>query len=781
MYVLFRYALLGVVLVFSSISVVDVMAQSLLPVVPKPCNVKTIGSERFCFSDTTKVFVDKSFDSDEIKCILAIYKNLNRLFFYDLNFTIYDFNEKNVHNDLGLKSVVIKKKKGLLLDEYALSVSSKGITIESESESGVFYAFQTLMLSSSPDNQHAIPFMEVADKPRFGYRGLMLDVSRCFIPKEDVLKVIDCMSMLKLNKLHLHLTDDNGWRIEIKKYPELTSVGAWRVNRNNLLFPDRRNSEIGEPTPIGGFYTQDDIKEIVKYAQQRYVEIIPEVDMPGHSNAALAAYPNLACPSVDKHIGVVPGMGQGAGNIIFCAGNDDSFTFLENVIDEIAELFPSQYIHIGGDEAWKGYWEKCPRCKQRMKAENIGHIEELQSYFMRRISKYVKSKGKHVMGWDELTNGTLPEDVVIFGWQGMGDAALKAAAQGHRFVMTPAKLLYLIRYQGPQWFEPLTYFGNNILKDIYMYEPVQSHWDKKYENLLMGVQASMWTEFCKNPQDVYYQLFPRLVALAEVAWSPKGAKDWSNFVVGLDNVLKHLSAKGINYSEAMFNIQHKAIVDKGKVKVELECERPDVEIKYTVNGMEPDASSLVYTEPLYVDSDTKIRCATYSKSGVKKGETLNLEIDWNLATGKEILSSNPTDKLLTNGIRGSKKQSDFEWTDWYTKDNVSFTLDLGKKTDIKKVALGCLTHYAMGVNKPRSITIRLSASGKDYRTSVKKEFSDEEIFKVGNFIEDISFDVPDGKNVRFVQVIYTYSGDCPTNHLKPNQQSRCRFDEIIVE
>ena len=414
-----------------------------------------------------------------------------------------------------------------------------------------------------------------------------------------------------------------------------------------------------------------------------------------------------------------------------------------------------------------------------MKAENISHIEELQSYFMRRISNYVKSKGKSVMGWDELTNSTLPEDVTVFGWRGLGNAALKAAAQGHKFVMTPARLLYLIRYQGPQWFEPLTYFGNNTLKDVYMYEPVQPTWDKNYENLLMGVQASMWTEFCKTSRDVYYQVFPRLVALSEVAWSPKGSKDWNGFAAGLDNVLQHLSAKGINYSEAMYNVQHKAVPENGKVKVSLSCDRPDVEIRYTTDGMEPGASSTLYTSPLYVESESEIRCATY-KGGVKMGQTLNLNIGWNLATGKEILSSSPSDKVLTNGIRGSKKQSDFEWTDWYTKKDVSFILDLGANTDIKKVVLGCLSYSGMAVCKPKSIIVKLSSDGKEYRESAAKEFSESEIFKSGNFIEDIPFDISDGKDVRYIQVEYKYAGDCPAYYIKNGQQSRCRLDEIMV-
>ena len=338
----------------------------------------------------------------------------------------------------GQGNIRLERVDDLSAEAYRLHVDSNGVLIEAGGYAGGFYALQTLRLtlpaaieSFSPVEgvDWTIPAMHVVDSPRFAYRGLMLDVSRYFIPKENVLQIIDCMAMLKLNKLHLHLTDDNGWRLEIKRYPRLTEVGSRRVNRNGVPFPDRRNPLPGESTSVGGYYTQDDMREIIAYAQARQVEIIPEIDMPAHSNAALAAYPELACPVVDKYIGVLPGLGGDHADIIYCAGNEQTFHFLEGVIDEVAALFPSKYIHLGGDEAWKTYWKKCPLCQQRMKDENLPDEEELQSYFMRRMSRYVQSKGKEVMGWDELTNGTLPEGAIIFGWQGFGNAALKAAAQ----------------------------------------------------------------------------------------------------------------------------------------------------------------------------------------------------------------------------------------------------------------------------------------------------------------------------------------------------------------
>ena len=335
----------------------------------------------------------------------------------------------------------------------------------------------------------------------------------------------------------------------------MTDVGAWHVDRTDVPFHSRRNAVAGEETPIGGFYTQDDMREMIAYANARQIEIIPEIEMPAHTVSSLAAYPELACPIVTNYIGVAPGMANDLLDIIYCAGNDSVYSFLQNVLDEVIELFPSNYIHLGGDEAIKKYWEKCPLCQQRMKDEGLHCEEELQSYFMNRIAKYVRSKGKEVMGWDELTNSTLPEDVIIYGWQGYGKAALKAADQGHRFIMTPARVLYLIRYQGPQWFEPITYFGNNTLKDVYDYEPIQDDWKPEYESLLMGIQGSLWTEFCNTPEDVDYLLFPRLAAVAELAWSEKGKKDWPQFLKALDNYNDHIAKTGIVYAKSMYNIQ----------------------------------------------------------------------------------------------------------------------------------------------------------------------------------------------------------------------------------
>lgn len=680
--------------------------------------------------------------------------------------------------------VCLELDKNLPEDAYEMQVSSGQIRVKASDSKGLFYGLQNLRLllppaiesSTAQDTvEWTVPEMTVKDAPRFGYRGFMLDVSRYFLPKEELLRMIDCMALLKLNRLHLHLTDDNGWRLEIKKYPKLTEVGAWKVDRQHLPFPERRNPKRGEPATVGGYYTQADMKEIIAYAADRQIEIIPEIDIPAHSNAALASYPEYACPVVKDFIGVIPGLGGKNAEIIFCGGNEKTYEFLQNVLDEVIALFPSRYIHLGGDEATKTNWKKCPLCQARIREEHLADEESLQGYFMGRMSDYVRSKGKEVMGWDELTNSKLPEDAIIFGWQGFGNAALKAAEQGHRFVMTPARVAYLIRYQGPQWFEPLTYFGNNTLKGLFDYEPVQEGWKPEYEKLLMGVQASMWTEFCNKPEDVFYLVFPRLAALAEIAWVPKNQKDWNVFLKGLDNYTAHLEQKDVVYARSMFNIQHRIIPnDNGALTLTLECERPDVDIHYTLDGTEPTATSPRYTQALTLKENVTVKAATFA-GNEQQGKTLILPVEWNKATAKPLVNAASGMEVLVNGLRGSLKQTDFEW---YT-GAMSVTVDLQQPEDIRSCTAGCITNYGMAVHKPKSMTVELSDDNLHFKEAGKLTFTDDEIFREGNFIEDLRIDV-DHARARYIRFTFEAPSNCPADHVRPGQPSRVYLDELII-
>lgn len=667
-------------------------------------------------------------------------------------------------------------------ESYGLKVSPDSITITASDKNGYIYALQTLrqLITRNDDEQWVIPCVSIEDSPRFGYRGMLMDVSRYFLPKNELLRLIDVMELLKLNTLHLHLTDDNGWRIEIKQYPGLTDIGAWRVDRESLPFPARRNPEPGEPTPVGGYYTQNDIREIVNYAANRGIEVIPEIDMPAHANAALAAYPQYACPVVDKFIGVLPGIGGDNADIIYCAGNDSTFVFLKNILDEVMELFPSRYIHLGGDEAWKTNWDKCPLCQSRIEKEHLDNSEELQGWFMTVMSDYVRSKGRQVIGWDELTNSKLPEEVTVMGWQGNGNAALKAAAQGHNFILTPARLMYFIRYQGPQWFEPYSYFAGGTLKDVYEYEPVKSNWKPEYENLLLGLQGSMWNEFSRSPSDVQYQLFPRLTALADAAWRPKGTASWDDYLVSLDTFLPLLDEMGVIYARSMYNIQQTVKPDNGRLIVTLECIRPDVEIRYTTDGTDPDVSSALYTGPLTIDSSVKeLKAATFA-DGIRKGALLELPFVWNLATGREILNPKVEEYRLVNGVKGSIKQTDLEWCSWDDCSNVEFVLDLGTVQPVNEIDLGFVNNFGMAVHRPACVAVSLSSDNEIYTDVARKEYSPEEIFTEGNFTTHETFDV-NGRDARYVKIRMKGPGGCPPTHTRPGKEVKFYVDEIIVK
>ena len=749
-------------------------ADNLTPIVSVvPCPVQMVpGTGNFLFSGSTVLRVENAEQA-------RVARNFVNLFTRAAGFTPV------LKTGKGKGDVCFVTDPLLKSEAYRLSVSPEQISIEASDAKGFFYALQTIRQLLPPDIENSrtvnamwtVPCLTIQDEPRFGYRGLMLDVSRFFIPKESVLRIIDCMAMLKINKLHFHLVDDNGWRLEIKKYPRLTEIGAWRVDHTDVPFHSRRNPLPGEPTPVGGFYTQEDMKEMIAYAADRQVEIIPEIEMPAHTNSSLAAYPQFACPAIDHYIAVLPGMGGRNSNVVYCAGNDSVYTFLEDVMDEVMSLFPSKYIHIGGDEANKDSWKKCPKCQRRMRAEGYTDEEDLQGYFMNRICKYIQGKGRQVIGWDEWTNSWVPDDAVIFGWQGLGEAGYKAAQQGHRFVMTPSNILYLNYYQGPQWFEPRTYFGNNTLKNVYDYEPVQPEWDKASAEKLMGVQGSMWAEFMDSPKSVEYMVLPRIAALADIAWAQKDIKDWQGFLNRLDVLCRHWEFMNINYSHSMYNLDHLVRPEQGKLKVALSCIRPDVEIRYTMDDADPTSSSVLYKDSVMITGENTIRAAAF-KDGERVGEVLTLNLEWNKATAKKVINDNPNVYMLTNGVEGTDKHTDFEWCGWYDQD-VSFVLDLGQKEDFNKIEIGHVVNYGMGVHYPASITVLVSDDNVDFHEIGKKEYSRDEIYKYGIFRDKIGFEQLNAAG-RFIRFDIESPGKTPDFHHRAGQGAWLYFDEIKV-
>lgn len=444
---------------------------------------------------------------------------------------------------------------------YTLNVTPEGAVIRATDQAGMFYGVQTLLQLLPPEVfatnrvrgvKWSLPCIEIADQPRFKWRGLMLDVSRHFFTKGEVKRLLDLMASQKLNTFHWHLVDDQGWRIEIKKYPKLTEIGAWRTNAS-LVRPHHGTPPVtahpawAEPTAFGpdgrygGFYTQEDIREVVAYAAARHITVIPEIEMPGHSVAALAAYPQFSCTggpfSTDAGAGVLRG--------IYCAGKEESFAFLRDVLTEVIPLFPARYIHIGGDEVQKDTWQKCPNCQARIKAEKLKNEEELQSYFLRRMEKFISSHGKMLIGWSEILQGGLPQNAVVMDWIGGGKEAAKA---GHDVVMSPQSYCYFDHYQSRDLaLEPRGIGGFLPLEKVYAFEPVPAGLDAQHAMHILGAQANLWTEYIASQSHLEYMMFPRVFALAEAVWSPKEARNWSGFTNRLGAHERRLALLEVNH------------------------------------------------------------------------------------------------------------------------------------------------------------------------------------------------------------------------------------------
>ena len=426
---------------------------------------------------------------------------------------------------------VVKNEK-LEKEGYELTIDKNGIKIEGDA-AGVFYGIQTLaQLIAEADSKIVVPYVHIIDNPRFEWRGMHLDVSRHFFDKEFIKKYIDILAKHKLNVFHWHLTDDQGWRVEIDKYPKLTEVAAWRRGDGKEAWDyDIYGAEEGKPK-YGGFYTKDDIREVLAYAKERFVTVVPEIELPGHSWSVLHAYPNLSCTGKDWHLGK-----EWSFSDPFCTGNEETFIFFEGVLTEVIDLFPSPYIHIGGDEAQKTRWSACSKCQARIKNEGLENEEELQSYFIKRIEKFVKSKGRKIIGWDEILEGGLAPDATVMSWRGE-EGGIKAAQQKHEVIMTPVNMLYFNLAQYSPELEGIGHGEILNLKTVYNYNPVPEVLNEEEQKLIKGVEACLWTEYVYTEAQAIDRLLPRALALSEIAWTETKNKDWKRFQ---GKLTKHLS------------------------------------------------------------------------------------------------------------------------------------------------------------------------------------------------------------------------------------------------
>ncbi len=511
----------------------------------------------------------------------------------------------------GENRIIFRKDNSLKQEEYKLDITPERIVVASSAANGAFYAVQTLLqmlpneiYSNEKRNcKWSVPCATIEDSPRFSYRGMHLDVCSHFFDTTFIKRYIDLMAMHKFNVFHWHLTEDQGWRIEIKKYPELTEKGS--VRKETVI--GTLYSGIYDGTPYGGFYTQQEIREIVDYAAKRCITVLPEIEMPGHARAAIACFPHLSCGLEESYELATR---WGVFRQVYCP-KDETFAFLEDVLTEVMELFPSQLIHIGGDECPKSSWKKCPHCQMMIRKHGLKDEFELQSYFIQRMEKFINSKGRSIIGWDEILQGGLAPNATVMSWLGE-EGGIKAAQQSHYAVMAPHTKYYMDYYQGDPDTEKLCMGHFVPLKEVYDYNPVPDVLKPEERQYIKGVEACVWTEYIENPQRVEYMAYPRALAVAESGWSNPSGKDWENFVERLQDHFGRLDARGVNYSKNLYNVF--ITITKGDIysKVAtIRTDMPGVDIYYTLDGSEPSNTSNLYTKPFVINKSEVVKARAF--------------------------------------------------------------------------------------------------------------------------------------------------------------------------
>lgn len=678
-----------------------------------------------------------------------------------------------------------------LADEaYVLNITPDKIELRSnKSGAGFFYGVQSLLqlmpnevYSTLPEDKLStieLPAVTIDDAPRFPYRGAMLDVCRYFMPKDFVLKFIDQMAKFKLNRFHFHLTNDQGWRIEIKKYPRLTEIGSVRsqtlIGNTDFYVPRRFDGKEHK-----GFYTQEDIKEIVRYASERFITVIPEIEMPGHASAALASYPELSC-GLGKTYKV-----QDHGDVfdeVFCP-KEHTFDFLQDVLTEVIDLFPSPYIHIGGDECPKKAWKKCAHCQALMKQEGLKNEEELQSWFIHRIEKFVNSKGRNIIGWDEILEGGLAPNATVMSWRGEKGGIIAAKAK-HKAIMTPSSYCYHDYYQEDPEFAPLSIGGFIPLDTVYSYNPVPKELSPEEQGYIIGVQANLWSEYIPDPLDMEYMAFPRLQAMAEVAWTQPSQKNFDRFTQILAKDFVRMNYEQVNacrnFFEVNFFTEWNPSADAYEVILKSFC--PDAEIYYSLNDSTvTPATGTRYQAPVKLTEDATVYAIAASK-GKALGKATRKSFAVNRATGREYtcVPAAGWEHVnkgfgLTDGRRGYPENMR-HWVSFY-QDTVRITVDLKKPQPVKEVGFASLFRPANMIWPAREMSVSVSADGKTFTpVGTQKLTPDLTVTKGTRFFEALSFPAVQATVVRLELLS---GGICPKGYYHEGEQSELAIDEIEI-
>lgn len=758
-----------------------------LSIVPKPTKIVSVTGS-FNISNKTALYIQ----SPEAR--LAAKALADRLKTDGTNVKIEDLNKSKT--DKNVIFFLKTEDSALGTEGYQLSVSSSQINIRANTSQGMYYAVQSLLQLLPPDvfsttsirkrGGWKVPCVEIEDKPRFSYRGLHLDVSRHFFPVSFIKKFIDLLAIHKMNTFHWHLTDDQGWRIEIKKYPKLTEIGSKRKETMAGHYSEERY----DGKPYGGFYTQNEIKEVIAYAKERFVTIIPEIEMPGHALAALAAYPELSCdPSKTYEVGTK----WGVYDDVFCP-TDTTFVFLQNVLSEVIDLFPSKYIHIGGDECPKTAWKNSAFCQSLMFKEGLKDEHELQSYFIQRIEKFINAKGRSIIGWDEILEGGLAPNATVMSWRGT-EGGIAAAKQNHDVVMTPGSHCYLDYYQADPETEPLAIGGFITLEKIYSYEPIPTELNAEQAKHILGAQGNVWSEYMKTGDKVEYMVYPRAAALSEVLWSPASSRNYDDFFDRLQPHLKRLDALKVNYAKRLNDVKLEMKSDNSGVtemkgimaqnaRVSLISPVKNAEIRYTTDGTDPKLSSNLYTKPFEINSTTTVKSTAFQGGKMISKPTSQTFYLSSAINMKYEFAKPPSNTYesgsngLTNGIRGTEK-SYAQWVGFNGHD-MEVTFDFEKPRTFTKVYVQFLNRPVSWIFLPDYVILSVSNDGKEWMDINRADFQHGRGDKT--YLREAKLQFSEfTKPKRYLKIFAKNVGKVPKGHPAEGQAAWLFADEVIID
>ena len=728
-------------------------------IIPEPVSVLTNDSQFKIDASTTIQSDNLPLAESELNRIIEIHTGL------ELNKT---------SNASGKNRIILELKRLKTPHEeaYEIMVKKNEIQIGANTEKGLLLGLQTLrQLIPFNSELTTVSGVTIYDEPRFKWRGLHLDVSRHFFTVKDIKRQLDLMSMYKFNVFHWHLTDDQGWRVEIDKYPNLTNTGAWR---DKVGFS--KNQELGlnkdDGKPYGGFYSKDDIREVVQYAEERNITIVPEIEMPGHSQAALVSYPELYCfDNADLKVRTIGGVSDG----VYCAGNENTFEFLEGILTEVMDLFPGKYIHIGGDEAPKRNWQACTKCQKRIQENHLNDEHELQSYFIKRIENFLIANNRVLIGWDEILEGGINKSTTIMSWRGT-TPGLEAAQNGHKVVMTPGTPMYISR---PQSVNYLTKALGPVasMREVYEFNPVPKELEAEFIPNIIGIQACHWTEGTPNAKVLEYKNYPRAIAVAEMAWTQKEKRNWNNFY---DRYTKHrdiLDFYEVGFGQRSYDvsIETSPSEDYNGLFLNFKTEVPG-KIFYTLDGSEPDNGSIVFDDKIKILNSTNVKARMY-KNDQTPGRIASQKLTFHKGIGKKVIYKIPYSSKHDGGGDNGLTNAILDKWQGFEKRNVDLILDLGVLRKISSIETNWYYDIKDWVLRPENVTLSISKDGEHFQEIKTVQFENKEgVYDKGKVLVKVS-ELP---IVRYIQLRASNPMVLPHWHGSSGAATWIFLDEIIV-